>query len=148
MFGQRSCGCESRPPKYGLWTCHRSGSQSTNSKFTYPAALLMAYDNGMSVNACPILVSSAISANMLFITPIFPFRAPARNRLYRSMMRLTRLRCNLVHYLAANAQNVRDSPNRMVATTKPRVPLRRTGLRPIISERWPHCNTVEASPKK
>jgi hypothetical protein len=29
-----------------------------------------------------MLVSSLISANMLFVTPMLPFRAPARNRLF------------------------------------------------------------------
>ena len=42
----------------------------------------MAQVRGITENARAMLVSSAISASILFMTPIFPFSAPAKNRLY------------------------------------------------------------------
>ena len=135
---------------YGLQTCYRPDSQSTNNELTYPKAAPIVQDSGPIAIARDILVSSLISASIHFITPTLPFSAPAKNRLLRKHhgMSVSQSRIREEHYLAASAQNVRDKPNMRVVTTSPSVPLRRTGLRPIKSERRLHCNMVTASPTK
>jgi len=106
----------------------------------------MAQVRGIREKARAMLVSSAISANILFITPMLPFSAPARNRLY-SVECINDGSTRHIH-LKANVQNDRDNPNRIVDIITPRIPPRRTGLRPMESESRLHCNTVVASPAK
>lgn len=53
------------------------------NRITYPAAGPMDQDSEMGADARAMLVSSVISASMLFITTMLPFSAPVGNRLLR-----------------------------------------------------------------
>jgi hypothetical protein len=64
------------------------------------------------------------------ITPIFPFNNPARALL------MTRV------------QNVLDRPNAIIEKNRPDRPIKRTGFRPMRSERRLQWRTVSASVAK
>jgi hypothetical protein len=83
---QRSCGCESRPPTQGLrrhYDTHLMVTQGTRVPTVAPTAQA----KGMVEMPRAILDASVISANTLFMTPMLPFSAPARNRLFDDMMK-------------------------------------------------------------
>jgi hypothetical protein len=51
-------------------------------------------------------------------------------------------------YLRTRLQYVRDKPKHIIEKNRPDKPIKRTGLRPIRSERRLHCKTVKASVAK
>jgi hypothetical protein len=66
---------------------------------------------------CATFVLSVSSPSALFATPEFPFNAPQRLR------------------ETTRAQKERDMPTRIMESVIPKRPTRRTGLRPMRSER-------------
>lgn len=81
---------------------------------------------GMNAYACAMFVESVISASILFITPMLPFKAPFRLR------------------LTTAPQNVRERPKQYMDIDKPIRPVMNTGLRPTWSEILLQCMTVRA----
>lgn len=65
-----------------------------------------------------------------FITPIFPFNAPANALLMTIPMK----EC--------------ESPKLVIDNVSPSNPIKSTGLRPMRSESRPHCKTKQASVRK
>jgi len=98
IFGNLSAGLAREPPISG------------------PTVIPKDQVRGKIANAWAIFVESVISIVILFITPMFPFRAPLRHRLR------TRL------------QNVVDNPKHHIDADSPKSPIKSTGLRPIWSD--------------
>lgn len=121
---------------------------------------------GMSENPCAILVESVnsiwscsdviiYSANascnwppiILFMTPMFPFNMPTRQRLCRILGDEHREK-NRTSHLITSVTKVFESPKHNMEIQRPAVPMSRTGLRPTWSDKRDHCMTNRASVAK
>lgn len=85
---------------------------------------------GIKAKPCAALVSSVISPIMDFKTPTLPFSRPATVR------------------LATTAGKLRERPKQSIDNARPDIPIKMTGLRPILSESLPHCKTKRVCAKK
>lgn len=83
MSGWRSAGWDREPPIAGLDGDNRSdqGAYMDHCGVPHPIVAPVDHAIGMNAYACAMFVESVISANMLFMTPMLPFKAPLRLRL-------------------------------------------------------------------
>jgi len=112
------------------WAMRESARNRARSTSTYATVDPINHINGKNENALAILVSSVSSPMADFNTPTFPFNVPASALLQMMPM------------------NVCESPKLVIESVSPSSPITSTGLRPIRSERRPHCKINTASVKK
>lgn len=94
-----------------------------------------------------MFVESVISASILFMTPMLPFKAPFKLRLAIGKNISTwhwALGMGLNDYLITAPQNVRERPKQYMDNDKPIRPVMNTGFRPTWSEILLQCMTVRA----
>ena len=94
-----------------------------------------------------MFVSSVSSAIILFTTPAFPLSIPFKKRLAKLSNRSMYLGSELTH-LKTSPGKERERPKTILETMVPRRPHRNTGLRPTLSERRLHWNTLTACAAK
>jgi hypothetical protein len=131
-----------------------------NGYGTHPKAHPVDQASGIIPKAVAILVESVISPTMLLITPMFPFRALARDASIskpsvmicivpiqtstEENVRKMSIHGNEVTHLITAPQKVLDSPKQNMESDRPNKPERMTGFLPIRSDSRPQCRTVIA----